>query len=201
MRLQIFLWTFFYCIFLPVSYAQVILSPQGIQIRQGSSWVHLTPTIQFNLETWKQAGECLQFNRTTSRCPLGEVGHIQVKIQSGQIRLSFYAKQDAYVSGIGLQGTAYLPGARAFLSNGLQSWSQSGVIKLPSKKFPATELRKALTALDQKEEHRKGHEFSWDLSFIKGSQHSIFLGALSAKVFRTWIQAYQETNKQQLFHR
>ena len=179
--------------------ANISLSSQGITLSTHSSHMELKPSIQFNLGQWQQAEQCRQVNFNTSRCLVGESGFIQVKLLPEQIRLEFHANKDMSVSGIGLVGQATLAGARAFLSNGVQSWSQSGVIKLPQKGVPADVLKRALEALDQKEEHRKGQELSWDHSFIQGSQESIFLGVLKSEVFRTWIQAYKQNYGEQLF--
>ena len=179
--------------------AEVRFSSDGIVISSETSSIELKPSIQFNLDKWLEPKTCMQLNQNTSHCSFQDFGFIQIKIFGKQIILSFYADKDMLISGFGFQGVGNLRGARAILSNGVQSWSQSGIIKIPKNAVNSSTLRKALEALDQKEEHRRGYELSWDHSFIQGENEAIFLGALSANVFRTWIQTYRLPESEQIF--
>lgn len=200
MKLRYILW-FILCFFQKheTLLALVNFSSNGINLKTASSWMELTPTIQFDLQEWVSPLDCKQLDQNTSHCSLKEHGFIQIKRAGNQIKLSFYADKDTYISGIGLKGLGMLPGAHAMLSNGAQSWSQSGIISIPSKAVTPSTLNKALKALDQKEEHRKGYELSWNHSFIQGEREAFLLGAVDASVFRTWIQAYQIGKKEHVY--
>ncbi|MFK7825448.1 MAG: glycoside hydrolase family 36 protein [Oligoflexales bacterium] len=198
MKLRTILWLIVYFTCQNNLLANIEFSPDGIALHSQTSSLHLKPSIQFDLGEWLELKECKPLNQNTSHCSVGDVGFLQIKLTGNQVHLSFYADKDIFVSGIGLQGVGNLIGARAVLSNGVQSWSQSGIIKLPKDRVNTAALKKALKVLDQKEEHRKGNELSWDHSFIQGSNEALFLGTLSAKVFRTWIQAYQLPRSEQV---
>ena len=89
----------------------------------------LTPGIQLD-GGWVNATECV---KTDGRfdCVLDGIGRLQVSTDGNRLTSSFVASKDLVFEGHGFRGTLNHPGAIAWLSNGFQSWSQSGIISIP----------------------------------------------------------------------
>ena len=128
-------------------------------------------------------------------CPAGKAGTVSVRLDDATSTVELVAGEATYVEALGLVGTLSLAGANAWLSNGWQSWSQSGVVALGAPASDAT-LDAASRARGDDEVLREGHELSWQYTFVgaalpDGSPGaSFFAGATSAARFKPWARAY-----------
>lgn len=107
-----------------------------------------------------------------------------------QLEMSYIAEDAVLVEGLRLQGG--LSGAQSrFLSNGFQSWSNSGWVNT-STQLSDAELK---SALEDDDENRDGLGLSWDYTYIVTDQQSVFLGSLGAARLKPWIEVYKESDK------
>ncbi len=140
-------------------------------------------------DAWHGAGAdgACEVQGSEVRCPAGAAGEVIAKVDGANVQVRFEPSAGATVEAISLEGDAVLPGAGAWLSNGFQSWSQTGVLALG----PAPsddELAKALSARGDSEVERDGNELSWWYSYVGGGDYSLFAGALSGDRFKPWVQ-------------
>ena len=163
-------------------------SPDGLTLRCEGAALTLRPTVKAD-GAWTEAGACEVVGEPmTLQCAFDGVGDVRaVALDGGQVRLTLTTEADLTVEALGWSGGATLPGARAWLSNGFQSWSQTGVLALGSDAHPALEA--ALSALGDVEVIRNGPEQSWWYSFIQGDA-LLVAGATSADRFKSWVQVY-----------
>ncbi len=124
-------------------------------------------------------------------CSMGALGRVGVEVVGGRLRPFWDAAVAAQLEELGLEGELTLPSATGFLSNGFQSWSQSGVLALGSAPDSAA-LSRALAARGEDEVYRKGSELSWWYTFVGGGTMSFSAGAVSAERMRSWTQVYRE---------
>jgi len=122
----------------------------------------------------------------TLLAPLGELGVLEVELEGDLFAVRFEARAACEVEAIGVEGIGHVEGASAWLSNGFQSWSQSGVIALGSAPS-APVLESALRMHGDLEMIRGGAELSWWYTYVGGGAVSLFLGALTARTFRTHV--------------
>lgn len=125
-------------------------------------------------------------------CPAGDAGRVVAEVAGSNVVLRFEASRAVVLEALSLEGTAQVPGATAWLSNGFQSWSQSGMIALgvaPSEDA----LAKALAARGDGEVDRYGNELSWWYTYAGGGSISLFAGATTGDRFRPWAQMQRET--------
>ncbi|MCC6213636.1 MAG: alpha-galactosidase [Polyangiaceae bacterium] len=147
-------------------------------------------------EGWREpSGECVDDGvpggASWRDCPMGDVGFVRVSVDQSVVTLALHAARAATVEGIALEGVGELRGATSWLSNGLQSWSQSGVIAIDAPPSEA-ELAEALGARGDGEVMREGRELSWGHTFAGGGEVSLFAGAISERRFRTWASVHRE---------
>ena len=124
-------------------------------------------------------------------CPAGEAGVVEAAVSQDHVRVSFRATEDIAVEGLALLGTARVDGATGWLSNGFQSWSQSGVVKLSGEPAPEA-LEAALAARGDAEVNRTGQELSWWYSWVGGQDDVLFAGAVTSQRFKPWVQVFLE---------
>jgi alpha-galactosidase len=135
-------------------------------------------------------GACL-VEGTQVMCPAAEFGRVGVEQSAGNLRAFWEAGTATDAQALGLDGSMKLAGATGVLSNGFQSWSQSGVLALAA--APAdTALNTALAATGEDEVYRKGKENSWWYTFAGGGAMSFSAGAIAADTLRSWTQVYKE---------
>ncbi|HYC57816.1 MAG TPA: glycoside hydrolase family 36 protein [Candidatus Binatia bacterium] len=174
------------------------ISANGVTIRDHESGIEaaLLPAICID-GVWHRAsaGSGQATEPGTWRFSIGEHGDVDVITDVPTFVLRFVATAERDFQGVGLEGTAWVPGAHAWLSNGFHSWSQTGVITLGAQPQPE-DLQTALLQRGDAEVVRGGSELSWWMTWI-GSEHAnLFAGALTAARFRSWVTAWlteQET--------
>lgn len=137
-------------------------------------------------------GACFA-EKDTLTCPAGRYGTVNALLTGNRVIIRFDSEVDADVSGFVLEGGGRVDRATAWLSNGFQSWSQSGPI-LIGQKPTDKDLRRALNVTGTTEVLRGGKELSWWFTWIGGPGHAMVAGALSADKWRSWAQVYKAGN-------
>lgn len=115
------------------------------------------------------------------------VGDVVITPVDGLWEMEIVGSSAATVEGVELVGTAELAGATARLSNGFQSWSQSGVVALAPPLDEAAMVL-ALTARGDAEVIRDGRGPSWFHSFVGGGANGLVAGVTGPSPFRSWIE-------------
>ena len=95
------------------------------------SYLHLLPRVQIG-DAWQGGGKdgvCTVTPKSV-QCPAGPAGQVEATVDGSKLVISFTAAQDVVVQALSVEGDAEVPFAKAWLSNGYQSWSQSGVITI-----------------------------------------------------------------------
>ncbi len=135
---------------------------------------------------WIEPEGCIA-EASSLACAFNDAGTLTVDLsRSGQLVTAFKATHEVSFNGFVLTGNLRLPAAQAWLSNGFQSWSQSGVIAIGPEPS-STETTQAVTAIGDLEVLRSGHVNSWWHTFVKG-EISFVAGVNSAAQFKSWIQ-------------
>jgi hypothetical protein len=155
----------------------------------GRAEAHLKPAVRLE-GAWRGAGRdgACALQGTALTCPAGEAGSLRLAAAEDGWRVSFQAAGDAVVEALSLEGPARVEGARGALSNGFQSWSQSGMLALQAL-APEEDLFRALGQQGDAETLRGGRELSWWLGHVAGPRAHLVAGALEAERLRSWVQA------------
>ena len=152
-----------------------------------SAALALAPAVQLD-GTWVAASAC-QLGATPSvlSCAAGDAGTLVVTVDGEGVTLRLRATRAVNVGGFSLSGAASVPGATSWLSNGFQSWSQTGMVALAAKVSDA-DLASALAVRGDTEVVRSGNELSWWYTAVGGAASALVAGATSAERFRSWAQ-------------
>lgn len=134
-------------------------------------------------------GPCL-VDGASLACPAGEDGVVSVSLVDHVATLAFEASTDVVVQGLSLEGEGHVAGATAWLSNGFQSWSHSGVLALASPPS-SQELDAALKATGTLEVVREGTELSWWYTWVGGEASALVAGVLTADRWRSYVQIHR----------
>jgi alpha-galactosidase len=162
-----------------------------VAIGSGCARTLLLPGVRYD-DAWHGAGldgECTVDGKKAT-CPAGAAGSVALTLAGAVVKTSFTAAKDTVVQALSGEGPLTLAGARSWLSNGFQSWSQSGAIAIgapPDDK----ELVKALSTRGDAEVLRDGTELGWTFTVAGGGGPSVLAGALSAKRFKPWTQVWR----------
>ena len=177
----------------PLAAAQIQLDQSGLRLAQKKASLRLRPSIKAN-GRWYRCDHLDPVRRDARQgrpqlsYQIPELGEVTVtRLGDSTLKMGFSAHRAVNVQALALEGEATLPGARAWLSNGAQSWSQSGVIRLGARP-QQKQLDSALRATGWGEEYRKGRELSWEYTYVGGGRRALVAGALSANRFRPWLQ-------------
>ena len=146
--------------------------------------------------TWHGAGRdgACTTSDTQISCPAGG-GHtvavaIDDKSTSGMtLTPSVTLAAAVTVEAIGLEGDLTLPGARAWVSNGFQSWSQSGVLAIVAEPSES-DTEAALASFGDAETIRDGAALSWWYTAIGGGTGTCVAGVLKPKTQKAWAQVW-----------
>ncbi len=155
--------------------------------------VHLLPRVLVGGQWQGGEAESCTFEGSDVRCTIA-VGVVTARVEGNEAALTFEASEAVDVQGFSLSGGATLRGARGFLSNGFQSWSQSGVLALGPSPTPE-QLAQALADREDREVGRGGAELSWWYTYAGGGDRNLFAGVLTADVFRSYAQVYLGTGQ------
>ena len=156
---------------------------QDIRLVCGAGELVLTPQVHLEGE-WRMPDGCEASGPTEMRCDYTQ-GQLVVGWAEGVLNGVFTTTGETSFGGIQYFGRAVLPSADAWLSNGFQSWSQTGVIKIPQS-VGRGERSAAFAARSDAEVIRNGTANSWWHTFVR-AEPSLVAGVTSAKTFRSWI--------------
>jgi alpha-galactosidase len=106
------------------------------------------------------------------------------------LRVCFTADAATRVEGLEAMGAASIPGARSWLSNGFQSWSQTGMIAIGDPP-DAGGLARGLSARGDPEVLRTGDTHSWEHTVIGGGDGALLVAALAADVWKPWASVHR----------
>jgi hypothetical protein len=153
--------------------------------------VHLLPRVLVGGQWQGGETDACTFDGAEVRCTV-DAGEVAARVEGNEVSLRFEARETVEVQGLSLAGGATLRGARGFLSNGFQSWSQSGVLALgPSP--TAEQIARALSDREDREVGRGGTELSWWYTYAGGGDRNFFAGVLTTDVFRSYAQVHLGT--------
>ncbi len=122
-----------------------------------------------------------------------ETDRIEARIEPGLIHVALRGGDD--VEGVEVELAFDMPGAHAWLSNGFQSWSQSGVIALADSPPPSEDLEVALAARGDAEVIRDGKHLSWWYTWVATPAEDglvAVIGALSAKRLTPSVSVWRQ---------
>lgn len=123
-------------------------------------------------------------------CPAGDAGFLVARSAGRVVSIRFEAVEEVEVEALSLEGGGRVEGATAWLSNGFQSWSQSGALALGAAP-DADDLAAALDASGTLEVVRDGTELSWWFTWVSGNGPSLVAGALSGNRWKPWAQVHR----------
>jgi hypothetical protein len=119
-------------------------------------------------------------------CPAGAAGRVVADATADRVAVWFEPAGPVEIGGLALEGEVTLPGATSWLSNGFQSWSQSGFVALGAGASD-DQIDAALAKRGDAEAARRGAELSNWYTLVGGGAASFFAGAVGAERFRPWI--------------
>ena len=162
------------------------VEPVGLTANTRQASVTLRPILR-TADGWAlPSTDHCELRAAQYHCQLPGYGDLVVDMKHSA-QVTFTAIKTTTVKGIGLSGSMHLPGTKGWLSNGFQSWSQTGVIAL-RQPVREGELNKALALSGEDEVYRRGRELSWWYSFASGGRDSFLAGATTAKHLKSWVQ-------------
>lgn len=166
-----------------------------------SSGVRLRPYVKLD-GAWLGGASCTLTGDVLS-CPAGDAGSVEVELDEATSVFSvrFRATRAVVVEGLALEGEARVAGATSWLSNGYQSWSQSGMLALAAR-LPETEVVTALGQTGDAEVLRTGTAMSWSYTHVGGGSTVLVAGALTTARWKPWVEvARQAEGSDELFVR
>ena len=166
----------------------VVSSPavtaEGICFVVDDASVCLTPSVHFE-GNWVGGTECVVHDLRLD-CAFSDMGRIAAVLDGDTVYAELVAERDVTVGGLALRGTVELPGATSWLSNGFQSWSQSGFIAIGDR-ANGSALDRALLTVGDQETLRTGEELSWFYTVAGGGETALLVGALTTERLKPWV--------------
>lgn len=139
----------------------------------------------FANDAWREAESCDETNSGWD-CVIPLYGRVAIEATGSGHRATFHTNSAMTIEGIRLRGTVDLPGATSWLSNGFQSWSQSGMVALGALADDDA-LATAAAQTDDAEVLRRGDELSWFYTAVGGGDEAMVFGALTADRLKPWV--------------
>jgi len=152
----------------------------------------LTPTVIIE-GSWIEADSCT-LQDAGLECSVDGVGTVSVANDRGGLVVSLVAQETAELQGLALVGTVELEGAASWLSNGFQSWSQSGFIEIgPDPSLESLMESAALTG--DGEVLRTGEGLSWFYTIAGGGPLSLLVGVHTAERLKPWVSIAKDESE------
>lgn len=165
-----------------------LVEDDGITIRTGcggAAAMKFLPAVKIG-GAWRGGGRdgACTAGEGSVTCPAGP-GTVTATLTADGLQASWDGA--ATVEALALEGSGWISGATTWLSNGFQSWSQSGALAIAA---PVSQeaLRAALDAEGTEENLRKGAELSWWFTWVSGGDLALVAGALTAERWASWVQ-------------
>jgi len=172
------------------------IKPDGVSYEFVERTVRVMPYVRINGK-WRGGGDegpC-SLSGYTLKCPVAGAGHVTVSMDGRSLKLGFEANEAVTIEGLAFRGTSNISDATSWLSNGFQSWSESGMIALGDAPDEDS-MNNALTKWADSEVMREGKEFSWWYSWAGGGSTTILAGAMSTNTFKPWVQFTAQSNEE-----
>ncbi len=100
---------------------------------------------------------------------------------------------------LAIERTVVGTGAKAWLSNGFQSWSQSGALAIGPEPSEA-DTEAALAAFGDVETIRSGAELSWWYTVVGGGNWTILAAVLKPESQKAWAQVWRSPGEEDTVH-
>jgi hypothetical protein len=114
-------------------------------------------------------------------------------------RVRVELSKPATIEAVGVELKVKVPGARSWISNGFQSWSQSGALAIgPEPTEPDTET--ALASFGDAETIRDGAALSWWYTAVGGGETTLVAGVASPKARKAWAQVWRNPGETDQVH-
>ncbi len=185
----------------PVMTSSLALSASGtIILTDDTTGIHAAwlPTVRCDGVDYVSSG-CTSARKAEGfSCLIDSVGTVSVELTETELGLSFTAQSPCSLESIGLDGGAEVPGAKAWLSNGFQSWSQSGVLAL-AEDVGEDELADALADRGDSEVVRDGRALSFWHGFVASDEAALFTGVLTTERWRSWMRYVKDDQLEEPF--
>ena len=169
-----------------------LIEATSLVLECGDNRLVFNPEVRIN-GNWMEPSTCTSADDTDMSCRVEGFGELTLAREGSIWRMLFQADNTLIFDGFRFRGMGRLDGIESWLSNGFQSWSQSGLIQI-GPRFTDVATNTALSAQGDLEVVRGGKELSWWLSYAVGPTNLI-AGGLTARNFKTWIQLNQEDNR------
>ncbi|MGC6419442.1 MAG: glycoside hydrolase family 36 protein [Bradymonadia bacterium] len=173
---------------------RISANEEEILIQCGDAKATLRPQISAS-GVWYSADECA-YQPPSFTCRYGEMGSLTFNIDGNIFRPMFTASTALSLDGIRMVADCQVRGSHAWLSNGFQSWSQSGVVQVQPEVAEST-IYQATRARSEIEVIRDGTGNAWWHTFV-AAETSVVYGALSADVLKTWFTVTGDENSVQI---
>ncbi len=157
-----------------------------VALSVGASSVRLLPGVRVD-GAWQGAGSdgpCARRDARTVVCPVSGGGLVSATRDGEVVRVRAEVEVPE-VEALALVGEGELPGATGWISSGLQSWSQAGVLALGPPTDDAT-LMQALAATGDLEVVRRGTELSWWHLAVGGGPQTFAAAAVELDAWPAW---------------
>ena len=150
------------------------------------SWLLLRPRARIDGQWLGSDDEECTASGLAVACTVGAAGVVTAELDGSTVSVRFEATAAVTVEALALEGDGHVAGATTWMSNGFQSWSQSGAVAIGPGVDDAT-LEEALAQRGNLETLREGHELSWWYTFVGGgTDAALVAGALTAARFKSW---------------
>ena len=151
------------------------------------SGVRLRPYVKLD-GAWLGGASCTVTGDALA-CPAGDAGTVEARLDDATNTFSvrFHATRAVVVEGLSLEGEARVEGATSWLSNGYQSWSQSGMLALAAR-LPEADVATALAQTGDGEVLRDGTAMSWSFTHVGGGGTTLVAGALTTARWKPWVE-------------
>ncbi len=175
--------------------ASMELTPAGARHVEGNLSVLLLPAVRIG-GVWHGAGRdgpCTTSDLDQSvDCPIPGGGSAELHAGTWPEASVKVWSSDHHVilEAFAIEADVTLPGARAWVSNGFQSWSQSGALVLGPEPSEA-DTEAALAAFGDAETIRDGAALSWWYTAVGGGAGTFLAGVASPRSQKAWAQVWQ----------
>ena len=125
----------------------------------------------------------------------GRLGMERVQRERTALQPFFRPGQAVTIEGVGVEGAFAGAGAlTGWVSNGFQSWSQSGVLALRDVEYDVPTMDQTLRRTGDAEVTRTGDELSWWFTVVGGpdSDAVVLLGAIESRRRAPWVQVWRD---------
>ena len=105
------------------------MSGTTFELRCGEVYVAFAPEVLIN-DNWSSPSSCESATDGTLNCSVNGLGTLTLSRNGALWQTRFTADAPLTFDGFRLRGIGQMPGIESWLSNGFQSWSQSGLIEI-----------------------------------------------------------------------